>query len=91
MLIVVQAAIYRKVNDVLALADTVTATTAKPSISWLAPSCANPLVSGKSSPTKDRGEYCSERPTFAEVYAQEGHFPALLIPPSVLPSLRPQI
>lgn len=66
-------------NDDPELADIAAVTTAKPnSVSLLSPSCANPSVSGKSSPTKDCGECCSQFPTLSEAYAQEGHFPAQL-------------
>jgi hypothetical protein len=70
-------AIYPKTNGVPALVDTVTATIASLNghVSSLAPSCANPLVSGKSSPTKGRGARYPECPTPYEAFAQEGHFP----------------
>ena len=84
-------AIYPKTNGVPALVDTVTATIASLSdISSLAPSCANPLVTGRSSPTKGRGEHYPECPTPYEAFAQEGYFPVQRKPLSILPSLYPQ-
>src|SRR5579872_1785718 len=84
-------AIYPNTNGVPALVDTVTATIASLSdVSSLAPSCANPLVSGTSSPTKDRGAHYPECPTPYAAFAQEGYFPMQWRPLSILPSLYPQ-
>jgi hypothetical protein len=55
----------------LALVAIATAMIAKPSIFLLAPSCAIPSVSGRSSPTKDRGARYLECPTLYEAFAQE--------------------
>ena len=84
-------AIYPNMNDVKAPVDTVTATIARLSdIFSLAPSCANPSVSGKSSPTKGRGAHYPECPIPYEAFAREGHFPVQRKPLSILPSLFPQ-
>jgi hypothetical protein len=84
-------AIYPNTSGVPARGDTVTATIASLSdISSLAPSCANPLVSGTSFPTKGRGARYPECPTPYEAFAQEGRFPAPQMPPLILPNLSPR-
>lgn len=84
-------AIYPKTNGVPELAGTVTATIARLSdVSLLAPSCATPSVSGKSSPTRGRGARYLQRPTLCEAFAQEGRFPVRQKRPSALPNLYPR-
>jgi len=91
MLTIALVATYRKMSASLALADTVTVMIARLSdISSLGPSCANPLVNGKSSPTKGSGARYPECPTPCEAYAQEGRFLARQMPLSILPSLCPR-
>lgn len=86
MQIAKQVATYRKMSVAPAPVVIATAMIARPSIFLLAPSCAIPSVSGRSSPTKGRGARYLECPIPDEAFAQEGHFPAQRTPPSILPN-----